>query len=63
MPTRAELHEEIDALPDPQLSKARIVVEEDEPEVVGRPQGWGIMDNGRPVPNVVAAVRRSREAH
>ncbi len=27
MPTRAELHEEVDALPDPQLPKARLVVD------------------------------------
>jgi len=63
MATREQLHKEIDALPDPQLPKVRIVVEEDEPDVVGLPEGWGIMDNGEPVPNVVAAVRRSRESH
>jgi hypothetical protein len=63
MATRGELHEKIDALPEPQVSKARIVVDEDEPDVVGLPKGWGTMPNGEPTPNVVAAVRRSREEH
>jgi hypothetical protein len=63
MPTREELHALVDSLPEPQLPTARIVVEEDEPDIVGRPKGWGTMDNGQPVPNVVAAIRRSREAH
>jgi hypothetical protein len=63
MRTRNELHEEVDALPEPQVSKARIVVDEDEPDVVGRPKGWGTMANGDPMPNVVAAVRRVRDEH
>jgi hypothetical protein len=63
MAKREQLHAEIDALPEDQLAAARVVVDEDEPDVVGRPKGWGTMDNGQPVPNVVAAVRRSRESH
>ena len=63
MPKREELHAVIDALPEEQLATARVVVDEDEPDVVGRPKGWGTMDNGQPVPNVVAAIRRSREEH
>jgi len=34
-----------------------------EPDMVGLPEGWGRMANGEPMPNVVAAVRRSREEH
>jgi hypothetical protein len=34
-----------------------------EPDVVGLPESWGRMANGEPMPNVVAAVRRSREEH
>jgi hypothetical protein len=63
VPTREELHKEIDALPEPELPRVRIVIEEDEPDVVGLPEDWGIMDNGKPVPNVVAAIRSSRAAH
>lgn len=63
MPTREELHALIDSLPEPQLPTARIVVDEDEPDVVGRPTGWGTMTNGEPMPNVVAAVRRVRDEH
>jgi hypothetical protein len=63
MPTREELHALIDSLPEPQLPTVRIVVDEGEPDVVGRPKSWGTMDNGQPVPNVVAAIRRSRAEH
>ncbi len=34
-----------------------------EPEMAPLPEGWGRMANGQPMPNVVAAVRRSREGH
>lgn len=46
--------------------RARIVVVE-EPELgsetVPLPEGWGRMANGEPMPDVAAAVRRSREGH
>jgi hypothetical protein len=61
--TREQLHEEIDDLPEPQVPKARIVVDEDEPDIVGRPKSWGTMTNGAAMPNVVAAVRRVRDEH
>lgn len=63
MPKRDELHALIDALPEEQLPTARIVVDEEEPDVVGLPKGWGETLTGEPMPNVVAAVRRSRENH
>jgi hypothetical protein len=46
--------------------RVRIVVveePEDEPEMVPLPEGWGETLTGEPMPNVAAAVRRSRESH
>ncbi len=63
MATREELHQELDALPDRQVPKARIVVDETEPDIVGLPEGWGETLTGEPMPNVVAAVHRVREEH
>jgi hypothetical protein len=34
-----------------------------EPEVAPLPEGFGETLTGEPMPNVVAAVRRSRDAH
>lgn len=45
---------------------ARIVVSEEpanEPEMAPLPDGWGETLTGEPMPNVAAAVRRSRESH
>jgi hypothetical protein len=36
---------------------------EENDEMAPLPDGWGRMANGQPMPNVVAAVRRSREGH
>ncbi len=63
MSTREELHHKIDALPDVEVPKARIVVEDSEPDVVGLPESWGETLTGEPMPNVVAAVRRLRDEH
>jgi hypothetical protein len=64
MATRDQLHREVDALPAPQVARARIVVvPEPERETVPLPEGWGTMANGEPMPDVAAAVRRSRESH
>lgn len=35
----------------------------EEPETAPLPDGWGQTLTGEPMPNVVAAVRRSRDAH
>lgn len=46
--------------------RARIVVmdePEPEPEMVPLPKGWDRMANGEPMPDVAAAVWRSREGH
>jgi hypothetical protein len=64
MATRAELHEEVDALGDEQVPRARLVVEgEAEGDVVGLPDSWKRTATGEPMPNVVAAVRAVRDEH
>ena len=32
-------------------------------EMLPLPQPWRVTDSGRPMPNVVAAIRRSRQGH
>ncbi len=65
MATREQLHREVDALPAPKVAKARIVVMEESENsgMVPLPEGWGETLTGEPMPNVAAAVRRSRESH
>lgn len=66
MATREQLHRDVDALPAPQVPKARIVVVEEseaESKMVPLPEGWGETLTGEPMPDVAAAVRRSREEH
>jgi len=48
-----------------EAARARIVVSTGpvEPEMVSLPEGWGETLTGEPMPNVAAAVRRSRESH
>lgn len=53
-------------LDEAKATRARIVVmDEPEPEseTVPLPEGWDRMANGEPMPDVAAAVRRSREGH
>lgn len=53
-------------LDEAKAARARIVVVEEpelESETVPLPEGWGRMANGDPMPDVAAAVRRSREGH
>jgi len=48
-----------------EAARARIVVSSgpvEEPEMVPLPAGWGETLTGEPMPNVAAAVRRSRES-
>lgn len=64
MATRDQLHREVDALPEPQVSRARIVVV-DEPEVedgvVGLPEAWKNFEDGTPQPNWTALIREDRD--
>lgn len=62
MATRDQLHREVDAIPDEKLANARVVVDE-ETEMAPLPEGWGQTLTGEPMPNVAAAVRRSRDSH
>jgi hypothetical protein len=53
-------------LDEAKATRARIVVLDDaeaESDMVPLPEGWGHMANGEPMPDVAAAVRRSREDH
>jgi excisionase family DNA binding protein len=36
---------------------------ESDDEMVGLPSGWGTLEDGSPMPNVVEWVRRSRAGH
>ena len=66
MATREQLHRDVDALSAPQVSKARIVVVEEaegSEMMAPLPEGWGETLTGEPMPDVAAAVRRSRESH
>lgn len=68
MATREDLHRAVDALSDERVAKARIVVDDDgepegEPGMAELPEDLGETLTGEPMPNVVAAVRRSRESH
>lgn len=63
MATREQLHREVDALPAPQVPKARIVVvekSEGEDEMVGLPEAWKTFEDGTPVPNWVALLHETR---
>jgi hypothetical protein len=53
-------------LDEAKATRARIVVVEEpdlESDTVPLPENWGRMANGEPMPDVAAAVRRSREGH
>jgi hypothetical protein len=53
-------------LDEAKATRAKIVVLDDSGEdweTVPLPEGWGTMANGEPMPDVAAAVRRSRESH
>lgn len=65
MATREELHREVDALPAPQVARARIVVvpePEEGDDMVGVPEAWKTFEDGTPQPNWVALVHESRQA-
>lgn len=63
MATREQLHREVDALSEPQIPRARIIVL-DEPEaqddIVGLPEAWKTFEDGTPQPNWVALLHEAR---
>jgi hypothetical protein len=65
MTAKEKLIRDVLDLSEAEAQRARIVVEGLQPsgEMVQLPKSWGCMANGQPMPDVVAAVRRSRESH
>ena len=66
MTAKEKLLREILDLDEAEAARARIVVSTghaEEPEMAPLPAGWGETLTGEPMPNVAAAVRRSRESH
>lgn len=63
---KEKLLREILDLDEAEAARARIVVSAgsgEEPEMAPLPAGWGETLTGEPMPDVAAAVRRSRESH
>jgi hypothetical protein len=58
---KEKLLREVLDLDEARAARARIVIS-DEPEMAALPTGWGETLTGEPMPNVAAAVRRSRES-
>jgi hypothetical protein len=66
MTAKEKLIRDVLDLDEAKATRARIVVVDDaevEPEMVPLPEGWGETLTGEPMPDVAAAVRRSREEH
>ena len=66
MTAKEKLIRDVLDLDEERAARAQIVVEpesEEESQTVPLPEGWGTMANGEPMPDVAAAVRRSREGH
>jgi hypothetical protein len=66
MTAKEKLIRDVLDLDEAKATRARIVVLDDAKadwETVPLPDGWGTMANGEPMPDVAAAVRRSREEH
>jgi hypothetical protein len=66
MTAKEKLIRDVLDLDETKATRARIVVVDEAEadwEAVQLPEGWGTMANGEPMPDVAAAVRRSREEH
>jgi len=66
MTAKEKLLRDVLDLNEAKAARARIVVTDEpapESETVPLPEGWDRMANGEPMPDVAAAVRRSREGH
>lgn len=66
MTAKEKLLREILDLDEASAARAHIVISEasvEETEMAPLPAGWGETLTGEPMPNVAAAVRRSRESH
>jgi hypothetical protein len=63
---KERLLREILDLDEADAARARIVISDasvEETEMAPLPSGWGKTLTGEPMPNVAAAVRRSRDSH
>jgi hypothetical protein len=65
MTTREKVIQLLDRLSEAELEAEyqRLLAAVDEPDVATLPAGFGRTLTGEPMPNVVAAVRRSRDSH
>jgi hypothetical protein len=65
MTAREQLIRDVLDLDEAEAQRAHVVVDEPEPthEAVPLPAGWDRMANGEPMPDIAAAIRRSRESH
>ncbi|MBS1894694.1 MAG: hypothetical protein JST59_25615 [Actinobacteria bacterium] len=66
MTAKEKLLREILDLDEADAARAHIVISDesaDKTEMAALPAGWGETLTGEPMPNVAAAVRRSRESH
>jgi hypothetical protein len=63
---KEKLLREILALDEAEAARARIVIPgepaTEEPEMASLPAGWGETLTGEPMPDIAAAVRRSRDS-
>ena len=63
MTAKERLLREILDLDEAQAARARIVIADEATEMAPLRAGWGETATGEPMPNVAAAVSRSRESH
>jgi hypothetical protein len=65
MTTREKVNQLLDQLTEAELQAEyeRLAAAVDEPKMVELPDGWGETITGEPMPNVVAALHRSRASH
>ena len=66
MTAKEKLLREILDLDEAEAARAHIVITDvkvEETEMAPLPAGWGETLTGEPMPNVAAAVRRSRDSH
>jgi hypothetical protein len=65
MTTREKLERLLDQLSEAELQAEyeHLLAAVEEPDMVPLPEGWGQTRTGEPMPNVVAALHRSRASH
>jgi len=63
--TREKVDKLLDQLSEAELQSEyeRLLAAVEEPDMLPLPEGWGQTRTGEPMPNVVAALHRSRASH